>query len=299
MTDEQSLLLDPEVRDLWFIKSAKNGYKPTVGTEWYEDTTREPIRDETIKAGFLPVRAMIERHGIPTTSSKGRYALEPAFAGLFDAGLSDADFLTASAAWRASHLSKAALARQLLVSGGAVSAKGTVQVRFPNGETRALAAGPSSVIAKAVIEEFAPRFLKQPHVLWLSESGNKVVTRDEQLAGSLGITIDPSKALPDIILVDLGDNADGSDLLVVFTEVVATDGPVNRQRKEALTVIAQEAGFGESHLAFLTAFMDRATSQFKKAIVEIAWGSYVWLVSEPDNVMDLRDGKITKLSALQ
>jgi hypothetical protein len=159
-------------------------------------------------------------------------------------------------------------------------------------------AGPSSVIAKAVIEQFAPRFLKKPHVLWLSESGNKVVARDEQLATALGIVIDPSKALPDIILVDLGDDAGGSDLLVVFTEVVATDGPINRQRKEALTSIAQEAGFEEGHLAFLTAFLDRATSQFKKAIVEIAWGSYVWLVSEPDHIINLRNGQTTKLSEL-
>lgn len=136
-------------------------------------------------------------------------------------------------------------------------------------------------------------------VLWLSESGNKVVARDEQLAASLGIVIDPSKALPDIILVDLGDDAGGSDLLVVFTEVVATDGPINRQRKDALTSLAKEAGFEETHLAFLTAFLDRATPQFKKAIVEIAWGSYVWLVSEPGFVINLRSGQPTKLSELK
>jgi len=64
-------------------------------------------------------------------------------------------------------------------------------------------------------------------------------------------------------------------------------------------VIAKDAGFEEAHLAFLTAFLDRATSQFKKAIVEISWGSYVWLVSEPDHIIDLRSGKATKLSALK
>ena len=64
-------------------------------------------------------------------------------------------------------------------------------------------------------------------------------------------------------MVDLGDDVGGSDLLVVFAEVVATDGPINRQRKEALTVVAKDAGF-ERNTAFLTAFMDRSTSQFKE-----------------------------------
>lgn len=298
MTDAQTLLLDDGARETWYVESGKNGYVPQVGNPWFADTTREPIRDETIGEGFIPVRAIVERKGLATTSSKGRYALEAEFAALFDVGLVDDAFLTAATVWRAKHLSKTALARQALVASGALTASDAVSVRFPNGETRSLSAGPSSVIAKAVIEQFAPRFLKKPHVLWLSESGNKVVARDEQLATALGIVIDPSKALPDIILVDLGDDAGGSDLLVVFTEVVATDGPINRQRKEALTSIAQEAGFEEGHLAFLTAFLDRATSQFKKAIVEIAWGSYVWLVSEPDHIINLRNGQTTKLSEL-
>ena len=161
---------------------------------------------------------------------------------------------------------------------------------------RAIAPGPSSFIAKAVIEVFAPRFLKNPAVLWLSESGNKVVARDESLADALGLKIDPSTALPDIILVDLGADVGGTEMLVVFTEVVATDGPVNRERKIALTNLAIDAGFDERHLAFLTAFMDRASSPFKKSIPELAWGSYAWFVSEPDHIIDLQDGKPRMLS---
>jgi hypothetical protein len=299
MTEAQTELLDLSEREGWYQASGKNGYRPKVGTPWFADTTREPIRDETIGEGFLPVRAMIERKDLATTSSKGRYALEGEFADLFEPDLSHDDFLTKVAIWRAKHLSKTALARQALIASGTVAAEDSVSVVFPNGEIRQLSAGPSSIIAKAVIEQFASRFLRQPHVLWLSESGNKVVARDEKLAASLGIAIDPSKALPDIILVDLGDNPDGSEMLVVFTEVVATDGPVNRQRKKALTKLAREAGFEDEHLAFMTAFLDRATSQFKKAIVEIAWGSYVWLVSEPEHVIHLRNEKPTKLSELR
>ncbi|WP_425321802.1 BsuBI/PstI family type II restriction endonuclease [Achromobacter aegrifaciens] len=52
--------------------------------------------------------------------------------------------------------------------------------------------------------------------MWLSESGNKVVVRDEALASALGLKIGATKALPDIILVDLGSDDHGTDMLVVF-----------------------------------------------------------------------------------
>ncbi|EOT7966022.1 BsuBI/PstI family type II restriction endonuclease, partial [Shigella sonnei] len=85
-------------------------------------------------------------------------------------------------------------------------------------------------------------------MLWLSESGNKVVAQDDVLAKALGLNIDASKALPDIILIDLGEDRTGSDMLVVFTEVVATDGPINRERKVTLTHLAIDAGFSEKNL---------------------------------------------------
>ena len=126
-----------------------------------------------------------------------------------------------------------------------------------------------------------------------------VSSRIGSLVVSLGIVIDPSKTLPDIILVDLGEDVGGSDLLVVFTEVVATDGPIHRQRKELLTSIAKKAGFLENNLVFLTAFRDRASLEFRKAIVEIAWGSYVWIMSEPENIIEFRNDEMIKLSTLK
>ena len=77
-------------------------------------------------------------------------------------------------------------------------------VAFPNGETREMAPGPRSVISKAVVEEFALRFLERPSIIWLSESRNQVVARDDRLAQAIGLAINPSRNLPDLILVDLG-----------------------------------------------------------------------------------------------
>ena len=299
MTDEQAQLTDVESRKAW-VKIMLSNKKKKPENPWYAANSREPVRDETIRTGLIPLQAVVVRQGIPTTSSKPTYALQKDFSELFSINLFGDDLDAAIEGWQKRHLSKAAITRLKLMKNYGAEDSESVQIQFPDGAIRTLEPGPSSLISKAVIEEFAPRFLKKPKVLWLSESGNKVVAQDEALAKALGLQIDPSRALPDIILVDLGDDSSGLEMLVVFTEVVASDGPINRQRKELLTTLATEAGFDPEHLAFLTAFLDRSSQPFKKSISELAWGSYAWFSTEPDYIIDLREHdetvKLTSLS---
>jgi hypothetical protein len=197
--------------------------------------------------------------------------------------LTGASFTVAVTNWQKNSLSPGALARIAIVRRGAAVGGSHVLVTFPNGETRRMSIGPSSDITKAVIEVFAPRFLQKPAVLFVSESGNKVVQRDDQLARSIGLTIEAQKNLPDTILVDLGP----THTLLVFVEVVATDGPVNERRKKALEDLATNAGFPLQNLAFVTAYLDRSGTSFKKTVDALAWGSYAWFVSEPDGLIEL------------
>lgn len=301
MTDEQAVKLDPQSREEW-VKVTLSSKKAKPDNPWYAGNSREQVRDESIRTGLIPLQAVIMRKGIPTTSPKPIYALQKEFSELFSIKLFGENLEEAIGHWQRRHLSKAAISRLKLLKSYGVADSESIQITFPDGAIRTLEPGPSSLISKAVIEEFAPRFLKQPAVLWLSESGNKVVAQDEALAKGLGLNIDPSRALPDIILVDLGDDSSGRDMLVVFTEVVASDGPINRQRKEVLMSLATEAGFDPGHLAFLTAFSDRSSQPFKKSVPELAWGSYTWFSTEPDFIVDLREHKegvkLTSLATL-
>lgn len=295
MSDRQSVLLDDKARQNWTKESlSQSKNRPTDC--WYADNSREPIRDETIRNGLIPCQAVIERLGIATTSSRPKYALDPEFAALFDSKIEGDELSAKIEKWRDSHLNKAALARLRILKANATASADNVEVTFPNGSKRVLSPGKSSLIAKAVIEVFSVQFLKAPNVLWLSESGNKVVAQDDALAKALSLTIDPKKALPDMILVDLGTEKDGSDLLVLFIEIVATDGPITKDRKQVLTALALDAGFAVDSLAFLTAYSDRSASPFKKTISELAWGSYAWFVSEPEHIISLKDGKPSKLN---
>jgi hypothetical protein len=285
MTEEQASQSSEAARHGYY--SAMAGRKKHVlGERWYEDNTREPIRDETLRDGLVAVGAVVRRSDVATTSGNPRYVLKREFAELFDPEITGVELETAVAAFQAKHLSKTALARVSIVLAGAAAGQSGVLVTFPNGTTRSLAPGPSSIISRAVIEVFAKLFLEHPAVLWLSESGSKVVMQDDKLANSLGLKIEPDKNLPDLILADLGQ--DGA--MLVFVEVVATDGAINQRRKDALFALTDAAGFPRQQVAFVTAYDDRESAGYRKTISQLAWGSFAWFASEPHHLVALRDG---------
>jgi hypothetical protein len=140
-----------------------------------------------------------------------------------------------------------------------------------------LSSGPSSVIARAVIEVFAPEFLQDPAVVWLSESSRKVVQRDDQIARRIGLSIDASSVLPDIVLADLGPRRPR----LVFAEVVATDGAMTERRVTQLNALLQDSPFRRDEVAFVTAYLDRSAAAFRTTIGNLAIGSFAWFVTEP------------------
>jgi hypothetical protein len=289
MTNAQADRTDDVARHAW-AKTSLSKEAENVPGRWYAVDTREPIRDETLRDGLVPTGAVSVKPNIPTTSSAPRYALAPAFAALFNPRLKGAAFQTAAAEWQAENLSASALARIQILGRGAVATAHGVMVTFPNGETRRLAAGPSSIITKAVVEEFSKRFLAHAGVIFLSESGNKVVQRDETLAKAIGLAIPADRFLPDILLVDLGPKHP----LLVFVEVVATDGPITAGRRQALLDITRAGGFADNNVAFVTAYLDRSHASFKKTVSELAWNSFAWFAAEPDHIVLLREGGVGK-----
>lgn len=291
MTDLQAANTSDEERLSYRSNLRKKSFE-VPGKRWYADNTREPIRDETLREGLVAVGAVMEDKEVPTTSGKPRYALKSDLAALFDPALQGDALEAAIFKWQEEHLNKGALARVSLMRLGATDKEG-VMVHFPNGETRTLSYGPSSLISRAVVEEFAKQFLERPVVLWLSESSNKVAMQDLRMASSIGLDIEAQKNLPDLILVDLGP----TNPLIVFIEVVATDGAITSRRQDALFELTDGGGFKRSQVAFVTAYADRESAGFKKTVTGLAWGSFAWFMSEPDKVFMLRDG-ISSLSSL-
>ncbi len=265
---------------------------PSPLDRWYAENTREPLRDEVIRQGLVPVNAIVERTGLPTTSPLGRYALQADFAALFRPGL-EGDALDAAAAeWRTRNLSAAARARTALVRASASTSSANIVVHCPGGSSIILPPGPSPTITKAVVEVFAPNFLANPRVAWVSDSASKTPFRDAPLETALGITLDAATLLPDVVLVDLDPPGRPGAVLLVFVEVVASDGAVTARRRRALLELIASASraYRPEDAAFVTAYLDRGGDAVRRTVTGLAWGSFAWFVSEPDKLVQMHDG---------
>jgi hypothetical protein len=279
MSDTQAKKQDDKQREAFRVGALRSGFRP-YRDRWYNDNSREPIRDETLKEGLIAIGAVTTRTDMPTTSSKPRYALHVDFADLFDPALKDEKLEEKIAQWQKKHLSAGAIARLALAKRAHSSSTDAVSVTLPNKERRNMKAGVSSEITKQVVEVFAQTFLSNPAVIWISESGDKVITQDDAMAKTIGLDIRVDRTLPDIILADIDD-----PMLLVFIEVVASDGPINENRRKALLEAVKQDDFPLDRILFVTAFMDRDDTVFRKAIANLAWGSFAWVASEPDHII--------------
>jgi hypothetical protein len=241
----------------------------------YGDNSREQIRDETwprwADEGGIRIRP-----GIKTTSSQPRWALTDAFADLFDPRVSADALFELIETYREEHMSpggkvKALTARQ---RGDQTHA---VEVRLPDGAVRQLEPGEASVILKGVIEQWAPVRLKDPVVLTISEPGDKIFTADSATIQRLGLSIDQSTLLPDALIVDIYPNPP----IFWIVEAVATDGPIDEDRKRALLEWAREQRIPEGACEFLTAFGSRNAAPAKRRLKDLAAGTFAWYADEP------------------
>jgi hypothetical protein len=273
-TDEQYAKQDETSRKAFLMNCLRKNYV-IEGKRWYADNSREQIRDENLKEGLVSKGAVIVDSSVPVTSSRGRYSLREHFARLFL--LPEKEFDDQALQWQKRYLSASELARVRIMRERQPS-EASVQVTLPNGERRYLAAGGSSVIAKAVIEEFASRFLIKPAVLWISESGNHVVLQDDRLMRDLGLPIDQQRLLPDMALADLGRE----QTLLLFIEIVYSDGPVTEARKADILRMTDAAGYERRNVAFVSAFEHRNATPLKRRFSGIAVDSLIWCMAEPD-----------------
>lgn len=151
-----------------------------------------------------------------------------------------------------------------------------IAVSLPGGVSRNLLPGQSSVILKGVIEEWTT-MLNDPVVVFISQSGEKVNVLDDQLLATLGLSVDQQRFLPDCLIADLA----GEESLWLI-EVVASDGPVTEERREAMIRWATVHGIAQDRCQFLTAFTSRTSGEAKRALPVLARGSYAWFLDEPD-----------------
>ncbi len=283
-THEQAAKTSDWNRMQWAAACQQQGFEPT-GKPWYAPNTREPLRDDLIRNRAIPMGLIVKREGVPVTSPAPIYALAAPFAALFDPQLEGPALGAAVRAWQNKYLDPLTLKRAALLAQGVKAKTGQVVIDLPGQDKLLkLGTGEAAAITKDVCEVLGPRMFEAPVVVHVSHSDKKVFKELEGEAKAVGLKLDTSAELPDVVIVDV---ASDSGLVVAFIEVVHSDGPITELRKQALLGIAAKAGIPEKHVRLITAFDDRSAPAFKKRISELARGSSVWFRTEPEMLMKL------------
>jgi predicted ATPase len=102
MSYAQAARTGAEERRNWLKLVQSKGRPREIPGRWYQENSRESIRDEALRT-FVELNAVVERRGLLPTSSKPRYALARDFAELFAPKLEGEELNQAIAKWQEKH----------------------------------------------------------------------------------------------------------------------------------------------------------------------------------------------------
>lgn len=147
-------------------------------------------------------------------------------------------------------------------------------VKLATGETMRLSPGDHSELIKAIIEEFAPRFVPGGVLIYAGDTGEKWGYFDKELLSRLGVQVDGHGKMPDIVLYypELG--------WLLLVESVTSHGPVDGKRHDELARLFAGSKAG---LVYVTAFPSRAV--MTRYVGEIAWETEVWVADAPSHLI--------------
>jgi hypothetical protein len=147
-------------------------------------------------------------------------------------------------------------------------------VKLATGETIRLSPGDHSLLIKAIIEEFAPRFVPGGVLVYAGDTGKKWGYFDKDLLGKIGVVVDGHGKMSDVVLY----YPEREWLLLV--ESVTSHGPVDGKRHDELERLFAKSTPG---IVYITAFPSRAV--MTRYLGEIAWETEVWCADAPSHLI--------------
>lgn len=149
-----------------------------------------------------------------------------------------------------------------------------IPVTIAEGKVIQISPGEHSLLIKAIIEEFAPRFVPGGLLIYAGDTGEKMGYFDRDLLRKLGVEVDNHGKMPDVVLY----YPEKEWLLLV--ESVTSHGPVDGKRHEELMRLFTDS---EPGLVYVTAFPSR--SVMARYLSEIAWETEVWVADSPSHLI--------------
>lgn len=145
-----------------------------------------------------------------------------------------------------------------------------------NGKDLSFSVGKHNELQKAIIEEFGARFAPGAECLYVGDTIEKDLVKNEKRLSELGFEITLHDKMPDVVLY-----REDKDWLY-FIESVTSVGPMDDKRIIELQELTKNVKSGK---IFVTAFLDFKT--FKKFLESLAWDTEVWIADVPDHMIHL------------
>lgn len=149
-----------------------------------------------------------------------------------------------------------------------------VPVQIAEGQEIYITPGEHSELIKAIIEEFAPRYVPGGRLIYAGDTGEKMGYFDKELLSQLGVDVDVHGKMPDVVIY-----FPKKDWLLLV-ESVTSHGPVDGKRHAELEKLFKNSKAG---LVYVTAFPNR--SIMARYLGDIAWETEVWVADAPSHLI--------------
>ena len=149
-----------------------------------------------------------------------------------------------------------------------------------NGSDFTFSPGKHNQLQKFIIEEFAPRFAENSECLYVGDTIQKDLVKNEEKLKELGFEITLHDKMPDVVLYSEDKN------WIYFIESVTSVGAMEPKRIKEIEEMTENVSAGK---IYVTAFLDFKT--FKKFSESLAWETEVWIADMPDHMIHLNGDK--------
>lgn len=235
----------------------------------YAENSRETFRKQAMH--HFRNAAFIEDNGTATNSPNYRYRLTDEMLLLVKT--------YQSSQWE-EHKNKFLKSHQNLID--LYSSKKEVR-KMPvkiNGEDFTFSPGKHNQLQKLIIEEFAPRFADNSECLYVGDTIQKDLVKNEEKLKELGFEITLHDKMPDVVLYAEDKN------WIYFVESVTSVGAMEPKRIKEIEEMTENVSAGK---IYVTAFLDFKT--FKRFSDSLAWETEVWIADMPDHMIHLNGDK--------
>jgi hypothetical protein len=243
----------------WIRKHYKKTYAPNT-----RETVRRQTMHQFVDAGIALYNP--DKPDRPVNSPAAVYQIEPAALKLlrsFD-----------TKAWH-NNLTAYLADRQTLAARYAHERKqNLIPVEIAPGKQINLSPGEHSELIRAIIEDFAARFVPGGALIYAGDTGEKWGYFDAVLLSKLGVSVDSHGKMPDVVLHCPERN------WLLLVESVTSHGPVDGKRHAELAKLFAKSKAG---LVYVTAFPSRAV--MGRYLGEIAWETEVWCADAPSHLI--------------